>query len=260
MSGYWNAIERAAKGSSGTAEPRPRARFEPEGDGLDSGIDVFDGEEGESHLLAGVQPSFPPSLLPTKPADPIILDRAEMEKGHEEAAAPAAPDAAPDARSAPISTSLSPGEPAEPSAESAHPEAAEPSPPEIVERLRETLVEHRQTIIEQRVAGEEEPRRQDAVLISKETDRLSPPDQSTHTALEAFPSIALMAEPVVIADESVVPVAQEVPPPPLLVEIGHIEIRIDTDRPVAPAPPSRRSPTPVLSLDAYLAGRSGGPR
>jgi hypothetical protein len=139
-----------------------------------------------------------------------------------------------------------------------------PPPPFTAERLERLHLET--TLVVSEIIREPDardvPSARVAAAPSPDTDRAEPSDADQRVAADddepkAVRPVALVAEPHAVAIEAppLSPAPQE--QPPLIVEIEHIEITIESERIAAPPPPTRTARTAMPSLSDYLAGRSG---
>jgi hypothetical protein len=262
MSSYWDAVTRTALGLAGTAVPRPRSIFESDNHRLagddaarpDDGGDASGGPAGMPAAPArDARPvmAAPPNVdVLTAPVAPAIQndERPEAEPSD------ASPRRASDAGSIEVS-------PAMPDA-NAHVVRIE----RVVERVEVQRLETIHTIAEpaQHESPGEEPAAPRApvlalpVTVGADDRRETAGATADEDAASPAP-IVVVAEPNRAITEPPAPAAaREVQP--LVIEIDHIDIRIESETPVATAVPRRRERETVPSLDDYLQARSKGRR
>jgi hypothetical protein len=260
VSGFWDAIGRAALGLPGTAEPRPRSIYEP--DAVSS-----PGEETEPLDLEAdggwtAPPIDPPAGPPPPPPAPADARRSE-ERTMPDLLAEEAVDGEEELsdRSSVEARSIHPPE--------ADIESAE-KPPELpgiqmapaVERIEVTRVETARVVTQSTLLTREShpsPPAENAALppglVDAETEER---EQASEERYEDLP-LAVVAEPQV-AEPEPLPLPALAQEPPLVIEIDRIDIRIEPEQVVLPAPKPRREAPAVPSLADYLARRSEASR
>lgn len=256
MSGYFDALARAAQGLPGSAASRPRARFE-------------DGElvEIDNEVPALAAPETVVEQVEGRPVPPAAA---------ETVAAPTPP-------AAPPATVEAGPELAEAGAAETPPGASETRlERDIVKSAPEAPVQPRDRLVEIREHHEIEHFSETDRLIERNTE-LPPPTPyapSKPWAVSTADVGVVMVEPATPSQppepalvmqgvavpldaplpEAAAPVAPTADKAPLLIEIDHIDIRIVNSSPVSAATPRRRETAPVESLADYLRHRSGPPR
>jgi hypothetical protein len=261
VSGFWDAVGRAALGLSATATPRPRSIYEPEAP--DSTIDdlIVTNEDAE------VSPGTPASLMAPTPAAPTAQ------------AARASDGPANDARSAsPHDEREDSGGMVEPS--SMEPRAQERASPIVPAREgRADAVPTVSPTVERIEVHRFETTHVVTKSIASEQLNVEPspatsastPSRDVSDALESEGHIdsadeghadvpqSLVAEShIVVTDPA--PAASDRLEPSLLIEIDRIDIRIESERVAQPVPERRRDTGTVPSLRDYLARYAEAPR
>lgn len=260
MSGYWDAIGRAALGQAGTAVPRPRSIFES--DATDPSLAGFD--EGESETDAEPSPVAPVSN-PVVPASTVTALQGSDRQVQPVVAVPLE-DSTDDDQQAADNSSAQPhlAEPQIP----ALPRASEPKPEDpktlrIVERLEIHRLETSPLVTEVRLASAEADRGPEAssqpVVVpanpeGREGSALAEPEQRNESI---EPRVTVAAEPIDVVADLPAP-AQELPP--LVIEIDRIDIRIESQTAAIPAASRRRETATVPSLHEYLEQQGGASR
>lgn len=258
MSGYWDALERSARGLAGSAGPRPRALFEDE---FAAPLEALEEIESDADARPAVAP--PPATAAEPPAR--VLEQAPQSTLEESAGVKI--ELVPTPASAAVAAEPSDDRPLPPPLAEPQRSAAPgdggvvkegaPAAPRLIE-VRE--VESR-TIIERLIEEKTESEARPALDAAEPLlAALAPaePDRSPVFAIsEAVPAIP--AEPQI--EEHAEPEA-EAAAPPVIVEIESIEVRIESPAPapIRPASASRREPAFAPSLHDYLAARSGATR
>jgi len=260
MSGYWDAVTRAALDLPAPAGPRPRSLFEPDGmagasDELESGGEVFE------QPRSGVSPAARPETAPPPPAVVEGAARAAATSTGEirmQAGPPAATRPADAEDAGAVAERHMTALPVEPVAKPSPTVVGRPPAPERIERTEVHLVERTETVRE--VVAE--PR------VTVVESRLAPPEGAA-TLADQFPApgdrqAAVPAAPSVVVAEPAMPAAPPVDrraaveaPPPFVIEIERVDIRIEHEHQAAPVRPG---PQPadvgsVPSLNDYLARR-----
>lgn len=263
MSGYWDAVARAALALPAAATPRPRSRFEP--DAAEPAVEALELEEegtdatgaAPGHLAEGA--AGPAAAAPREVHQPTSDHIAETVRA-EPAPAPARPSPLP-AQDQEARATLTTG-----------PAAAVPAPGTPPPALREVhhvhhvdhvevhRVERTQTVLEP--AARPAPEAREPVEGGPEQPVAAsaweaPRPIEAPVAPEAASPIVAVAEPVAPPPASLDRAgAQE--PAPLVIEIDRIDIRIEPETivPVAAAAMPRLPEAAVPSLNDYLARRS----
>ncbi|OLL27501.1 hypothetical protein BTH42_32165 [Burkholderia sp. SRS-W-2-2016] len=259
MSGFWEAVDRAALGQPGAAAPRPRSLFEVD-DARPDGLDVFD-VETEAPPPRTLGESFQPaSALPVPPR----MERETTADAPRTAAAFVPREQTDDAQRP---SENGTGRPASVTATAIAPLPAAVAPraaPPVIERVQLHRSEVRDGVDATLLPRITEPR---------DTPHTLPATEPTDSAAHAPPVIVKIDPP---RDHEPIPVhAQPVSPPPssgpvravaeasavpqpLVIEIDRIEIRIEPQHtPAAPAPRAS-NPAPAVSLDEYLTRHGAG--
>jgi hypothetical protein len=251
MSGYWNALERAALGTLGRAQPVPHAVHEPDEPG---GTDLETIDEERFSLGPGswaqpqAGPGLPPAAAPTEPPQDAGVQASPAGPAREQDAPPRLPA---QAEEIPV---------AAPAPEE---RGAAPPPASSVVTVTEFEVhrtERREIVVEAApsLAMPESPPPLPAGSDAGPQEADGPAGQ-TPAGVVIEPLSVVAAEPLgppaPEAESHGSPSAE--PLVPLIVEIDRIEVRILSENPV-PAPVSRRRETgAALALEEYLAQRSG---
>lgn len=252
MSGYWDAVNRASLGLPGTADPRPRSRFEG------------DDDPGDVREIDAVERELAASLSPVAPTGAPSLH------GPTAATAPAQPKASAEQRN-------TTGSPASPPASSP---PVIPSEREGVAQKSSTHGEAPSEILEDRpqetpVATVEIHRIETTRTVVESSEGPAPPVireelPAQSTAAEPVESLELAATPLAVAEPETLEIviatplalpSEPAPPPPvesapLIIDIGRIDIRIASEAAPTPVPFRRGETGSVPSLNAYLARRS----
>lgn len=257
MSGYWDAVERAALGLAGSAEPRPLSLFE-----FDPALPEQPDPEVVEQNPDARRPPSAPAAHPAPAVEPSASDTAEAD-----AAADRPIPAMPRDEMRTVADARIAAPPAQPQpvVSDDGDRRAPPMPPvEQATRVEVHHIETSQVIVEARerqspAIGPDDPLPEMALPAT-------PPDQSpgpaaietalSQMAIERPPVVP--AEPVAAAPEP----AQRAAAPelaPLVIEIGRIDIRIATEAP-APIPMRPRASSTALSLNDYLDLRSKAER
>ena len=261
MSTFWDAVGRAALGLPGTAAPRARSMFEP-----DSPTALLDLEPPleDAETTANTPPAaeFPaaPAIEPTpaiRANEPVRQGWSAEGSDGEEEQDPRAPT-----ESSNVAAGLNQAGPAVASSDE---RVTVPLPP-LVTAERPERLHLETTLVVSEIIREPDARDVPSARVAAapppDTDRAEPSDADQQVAAdddepEAVRPVALVAEPHAVAVEP--PPLSPAPPeqPPLIVEIEHIEITIESERIAAPPPPARTARTAMPSLSDYLTGRTG---
>jgi hypothetical protein len=255
-SDYWDAVGRVALGAPGSAEPRRRSMFENDDAPIPaSDLDVVEHEVDARPMTVAATPTTQPAAAPSPPdaapaasagtiGDATARPSAEP---HTVAAADAAVPRAP--RTMPIEVSGGPSMPAMPTA----------PPHEPVDRLEIHRVETMHTTREL-VGPRERTAEPDAAPPSAAVQALpkarDEPREQPRASVVAAPVVAVAA-PVAAAAPAAQPIAPSTEPPPLLIEIARIDIRIESEAAAPAAVPRRRDIPSAPSLDDFLTRRRG---
>lgn len=253
MSGYFDALERAARGGAGLAVPRPRARFEDSDEWGGSNAEL-EATEPEPERAAPIAPPSPPQ------AQSPVVPATAASQALPALAAVALPHMA-DAAAAPLAAAPGIAQPVEAP-------AFPVPPPGAVTALPERHVEH-QTRVEI-IPNAAMPTAIERDAVVPPAAAAMPPADSP--AQDADQPTGARADPVSLSPVEVVltaaavaapppppaPAPVDAPPPPLVIAIDRIDIRITADV-AAPAASPRRRAAPVETLADYLARRSGTP-
>ena len=253
MSGFWDAVGRAALGRPGTATPRPRSIYEPEA--LGPTVNDLDALAEDADVVAMASPRVMAPIATRAQSD-------EPPSGAEPATEDAEPavEAAGEmvSRAAPAVSEL-PSQPTravprQPVTFDSEPQAKVRSNTITVERVDARYIESTE-LVTRSIAS---PWNQEAPVRARPASATELADPSK-TDAEALPThhvespVAVVAEP-----QMVVPQLPPVPPlpvePPLVIEIDRIDIRIEPERVASPAPLERRRELGTApSLSEYLA-------
>ncbi len=260
MSNYWDAVSRVARGSSGSAEPRPRSMFEAEAL-FDAAGDL---DAVEQDTKSPPEPTPAPVVrgqpAPTSAA-PAAITTSEAERT--EAACGPSVLVARSSDPAEARPALQPrAAESDQSADTREPTTS-PVPLEFGTRVEVHRIESQQTtlqLVESRPPQIEPddtasaPPATTPVILAQPPVHQASPTEPSPVAVE--PSTIVVAEPVVVPPpDRLVPT----PEPPLVIEIGRIDIRIESETPRPPAAPRRRDTQPAQSLDDFLRRRGAGP-
>lgn len=262
MSGFWEAIGRAALGRPGAATPRPRSIYEPEvsrarADEIEATDDDANGAAGAPGAERTAAPARAPSRAkPPSRAEPAsdLADRPVPASEEEEAEVPAAGEPSPaESRAAAQASPLPPR--AERRSE------GEPAVTSVVERVEVHRLESTE-ILARTIASTRPEESRSLTLAAPPAPPAVGASPEPDDEVEAAPrdrdesALAVVAKPPVAVAE---PASSRPEPvePPLVIEIDHIDIRIEPER-VAPVTPARRRDTgtaPPLSdyLERYGA-------
>lgn len=262
MSGYWDAVARTALGLAGTAVPRPRSIFESDHRRLAA---------GDAGLLddTGVTPSVPADMpgAPARDASPVVAAPPNVDP----LTSPVGPEIQTDERLEAYSPAASPRGASDARSTEASPTrrdagAREVRTERVVERVEVQRFETIHTIAEPapRANQREEPAVPPAAAVAMPAtlaadDRREKASTTSGEDTASPTPLVAVAEPSRVISEPAVPVAAH-EASPLVIEIDHIDIRIESATPVAPALPRRREREAVPSLDDYLQRRSEGRR
>lgn len=257
MNGFWEAIGRAALGRQGAATPRPRSIYEP--DVSFAAIDETEAVDDASHGDAPVRPAFPSG--PDHRSAPEPRNLPEIQTTESEITSPKEQEQThltvePTHTESRVSEPASPGVPEG----DVHNEIRQLAPARTVERfeLRQVETIHERTESVLNFKHPEVPAPVASVALSVEPDDEVEPEKSAEpeelSRAGAVTAAIAEAGPVAFEPVSVALAAQE---SPLIIEIDHIEIRIEAER-IAPPPAQASRPQlgATLSLADYLARRS----
>jgi hypothetical protein len=257
MSDYWHAVGRAALGLPGTAEPRRRAIFEPE-DGSAEPVDLMTREEETE--APPPEPAAARDMRAATREEPAraVPPRDRSEPAPAARAAPTLRETRVEVRSVQAEAPRR-VEPATPGAAA----TAIPQPSGGDERRGAAA-----PVAPSQPAPDRPPATPDTITAAPlQRDAPTPAQPATIIAAPApreAPAPDDAAEPAVVVAQplaSAPPVAEAAThePPPLVIEIGQIEIRIASETPAPPARPPRETKA-VLALSDYLAQRSKADR
>jgi hypothetical protein len=263
MSSYWDAVARAALGLAGTAEPRPRSIFESDNRRL-----AFDDADrlDDASMTSGVSTDISGAL--TRAAMPVM----ETPPNGDGLTSAFAPEIQPDERLEVPPSAASQHRTSEATPPDALPPPRDPDVREVrtervLERVEVTRFETIHTIAEPalRAIRREESATPPAPAVALPThvvadDRREEASASLHENAASPTPIVVVAEPSRAISEPPALAAAAHEAPPLVIEIDHIDIRIESATPVAPAAPRRREREAAPSLDDYLQRRSEGRR
>lgn len=262
MSGYWDALDRAAAGAPGSATPRPRGLFEPVAGFTDPGAELAF-EDGFD--LQGGAPEIASFTAGPSSTASALLPAAEVPPGAPIPPAATVSQTAP----APPDTALRPSEPAPPPVASNQtvalaPVPPPPSAPDPARSVEIARVETTRTVLETVLRLAAEPAQAAPVAQPAMAGSTMTQTPSEAVAVPAPVDIdsshmLVRAEPIAAPTASTpTPIPQPLPEPsPLVVEIGRIDVRIVSESAAAPAPIHRREPEAALSLNDYLTRRGG---
>jgi hypothetical protein len=262
MSSYWDAALRAGHGLHGTAEPRPRARFEDDGDT----VEAFQPMEIEQEVRT-----------PTPDADKNIrvqpqhherTDQISTFQSADSLAEQPVPATRPDIQHDMVALQLD-SDIHSPTADNQSDRQPEQSA--TLEAVAAPVVQQSNAVILSPESSQAEAAavplvqiHEYATIAEVVTDR--PTAQSEPILLPAFAAPEAqnaVAQPLVVAAEPVITgtarLEEQHPQQPqtLLITIDSIDIRIGAES-SAMLSPSRRVQPPVVALQDYLAHRSGG--
>lgn len=258
MSDYWDAVSRAALGLPGSAKPRLRSIYEP--DEPLAAPAGFEAVEQEVEAVP-VGPTSASAIQATPLPQPATGQPAHAPR---EAQAPdPQPTQIASATRERLETRI---EVPVSSINSSVPvddrgARVSPPPPQTIARLDVHRIETTRTIIEHVEARE--PRRTEAAALEPLAQEIAAPretraEPAAAAAAAIQPPSVIAAEPIASAPERQEPGHE---PPPLVIEIGRIDIRIASETTAPPAPaPVRRDSGAVPSLSDYLALRSEAKR
>jgi hypothetical protein len=259
MSGYWDAVSRAALGLLGSAKPRPRSIYElDEPLAAPAGFEAVEQEVDAAPVGATLAPAAHPALL-SQPVtgQPTHAPRETQTPDPQPAQIVSATHERLETR---IEVPVSPTDSSE--SDDDHGERVSPPPPQTIARLDVHRIETTRTIIEHVEARQS--RRVEAAAsepLAQETavPRETRAEPAAAAAIQPLSVIA--AEPISPAPERQEPGREPAPPPPLVIEIGRIDIRIASETTAPPAAaPVRRDSGAVPSLSDYLVRRSEAKR
>jgi hypothetical protein len=256
MSGYWDAVVRTALGLTGTAAPRPRSLFEPDDARLAIGEGDLTEDPGVASASAETPAAVPRGDIPAAPPIPPF-DRDVL---------PPHPNTAQDEERQSASPSLPLDDtrddrPAESFPVTRVVEERVTHTERIVERVEVQRIDTHHTIVEVSPdTRSDEPRVPFAGVVAEaaiaaRADVSHERTPGPRADREAAPAVVLAAEagspPEMHARQAPAP-----EPPVFVIEIDHIDIRIESGAPAAPAVPRRREPEAIPSLADYLQRRS----
>jgi hypothetical protein len=257
MSDYWDAVSRVARGAPGSAAPRQRSVFE--GGGMVEQVDELDVTASDATPATESAPAPDVAQQIGLPAT-ITTSKAERTETASSPLVPAQQSSTPaEIRLVERARDVEQHPPA------GTPERmTSPAPLEVATRVEVQRIESERTlrVVESRppeIAFVEPPPAPGASAVP--TVMLAPVpaqpvkvDESPPAAVE--PSVVVVAEPVAVppADRPL-----PAPEPPLVIEIGRIDIRIESATPPPPGQPRRSEVKPVHSLDDFLMRRGAGP-
>src|SRR5262245_29222682 len=259
VSGFWDAVGRAALGQPGTAIPRSHSLFEPDGrnqpteDFEASDTDVEE-ESPRPAPMESIQPVSPAAHAgsPERPRSELVMTAAAEEKPDRQ---PAEIQAA-EPRRAELPANSAPN-----IERALEPDSVPASPLRTLERIEIHRFETTRVVAEPIQLAPEE-RAVPAVVAAAAPPR-APATPARNDFLDSVdesvanqPAVAVVAEPRAIVAEWP-SIANE---PPLIVEIDRIDIRIESQVPAALPVSRRRDAGPAPSLDQYLEKRSGAQR
>jgi hypothetical protein len=256
MSDYWDAVGRVALGQPGSAEPRRRSMFESEDAVVaPTGLDVVehgvDAPSPPAVPAATPQSTSPPQLAAeSRPADEPADDRAATRPAQPDRVATPSEAVPHEARATYVDGPRGAPEPAT--------QAAPPLTGQPVDRLEVHRIETTRTI-RQLVEARDRTAAPGAAAVSTIAQAVpavhDEPRAPAPAAVVVAPAVAV-AEPVAAVPPPAPPAAAA-EPPPLLIEIGRIDIRIESEAASPPTTPRRRDVAPAPSLDAFLTRRRG---
>ncbi|WP_227243332.1 hypothetical protein [Paraburkholderia caribensis] len=261
MTGFWEAVDRAALGQPGAASPRPRSLFEMDdspGEGLDALYIETDAHArrdiAEPPRTASAPRAAAPAAPPIERAQTVDVPR------EHDAGSTVSREVEPVAGQTNGPAASAPGV-----ASAAMPNAV---PPLIAPYALERVEVHRSEVLQGVDATlaphAAEPRNApDLAPVPQSTAR---PAQATPIALTIAPlredepmpvnarPLAPPPEPAGVAAEAATP-AQ-----PLVIQIDRIEVRIEPQHAATSPAPRERDMTPAVSLDEYLGRQAAGER
>jgi len=258
MSDYWDAVARVARGLPGSAEPRPRSMFEIEGP-FQATTNVDDAVEHEVDAATLLPPPPPVQAQPAPTPATLETIAASAATRAEITGSPALPAPRPhgstDERPAPQVRASEPDRPA-----NSH-ERAAPITPEPMEPATRVEVHHIDTTRTRKVVEIRPPSAEPNDAAS--TTPAAVPASPVHQVRPLEPTPGVVEPPTIVVAEPVpsMPLSDRpaMPPeqPPLVIEIGRIDIRIESETAPPPAAPKRREAAPAHSLEDFLTRLSG---
>jgi hypothetical protein len=260
MSSYWDAVSRAALGLPGLAEPRPRSMFEP--DEIHATRDDFEAIEQEVDATP-IRPASTPARRPP-PSPESIAGHPGQAKATAQSPGLPPPSQPGDAAHERLDTRAEVRAPQTDSS-ATHDDRVKPSAPlppsEAVAQIEVHRIETMRTTIEP-VETREPPAGAEVAAWKPVAQERAP-----HRDTPAEPAEAAVIEPpsVIVAEPlapSPAPAPQQLTPdpPPLVIEIGRIDIRIASETAAPPVAPKSQDASTVPSLNDYLARRSEAKR
>jgi hypothetical protein len=260
MSGYWDAVARAALDLPAAATPRPRSRFEP--DAAEPAVEALELEEEGTDATTMAPGHRAEAAAGPASAAPVEVHHQTSDRTAETVRAEPVPIPA---RPGPLptpdreaGTKPSTG----PAAAVSTPGTPPPTLREVhyVDRVEVHRVERTQTVVEP--GARPAPEAREPVEGGPEQPVAASPWEAPQpieapVASEAASPIVAVAEPVAPPPASLDRAGVQ-EPAPLVIEIDRIDIRIEpgTIAPVAAAAMPRRPEASVPSLSDYLARRS----
>jgi hypothetical protein len=262
MSSYWDAALRVGRGLHGTAEPRPRARFEDDA----APVTAFEPVEIEQEVRAPV-------------IDTAVVDR-PLTQGAEKSKQPADKGSADKPVAEPLVRSLASDHHDLAVSQQGNeiPSSTADSQPNDQQKQRATITPTAEPVVQQILAAGPAPEANKAhaevapiAIVREQVSTTEAEIGSASVPSMPIPQPVFIApepqnaepHPIVVAAEPVIPEVtqfaeeQELQAPTLLIAIDSIDIRIGVDS-AAPQPLSRRTQPPIVTLQDYLARRSGG--
>jgi hypothetical protein len=256
MAGFWDAVDRAALGKPAEVMPRPRAHFEPDALGAGEGIDVIE-EEIEAPAARDEPRRDGYVQHPSQPAVDGATQGAEVR-------ATAIPEDVPlrsdPARAPEVDTHVT--KDANPQMEPIvvrEPPALAPSTIERIEVRHLETVHRMEKVPAHPIVEESNVQVLPVAAVPAETtvQQVTAVAVGAHERAERE-TVTVEAKPIASEPAPGHATDEHAPPPPLVIEIDRIDIRIEPE-PARPAS-ARRESAPAHSLDEYLARQSAAAR
>lgn len=257
MSDYWDAVSRVVCGASGSAEPRQRSVFEA--GGLVDQVDELDVTASDATPAAELVPAPDVVRQPELPAT-ITTSRTGRTETASSLLVPAKQSSAPaETRLVERARDVEQHPPA-----GTREQVTSPAPPEVATRVEVLRIESERTVrlVESCPLTIEPGETPAAPSASAEPAAVLAPVPAQPVKADESPSVAVEPSVVIVAEPVAAPPADRplpAPEPPLVIEIGRIDIRIESATPPPLGQPRRSEAKPVHSLDDFLMQRGAGP-